>query len=149
MLDPHRAAMNLIDTEDPEMDAARFDNLLRAWQARHSRRGLAGLLTGLALGGSLVLGEQFDATAKHKKKHKKKHGGAPPVPPPPPPASPPPPPSGPTCTDGLKNGSETDVDCGGGLCPRCADGKVCQLPNDCSSGTCTGGRCALTTTTGA
>ena len=27
----------------------------------------------------------------------------------------------PTCTDKKKNGQETDVDCGGGTCPKCAD----------------------------
>src|SRR4030095_6026889 len=31
----------------------------------------------------------------------------------------------PTCNDGIQNGSETDVDCGGGGCPACANGKGC------------------------
>ena len=25
------------------------------------------------------------------------------------------------CHDGIKNGNETDIDCGGGVCDRCAD----------------------------
>jgi len=50
-------------------------------------------------------------------------------------------PSGPTCTDGLTNGSETDVDCGGGTCPRCASGKTCATRNDCASARCDGGTC--------
>lgn len=38
-----------------------------------------------------------------------------------------------TCTDGIKNGVETDVDCGGGTCPKCAVGKVCIGGNrDCA-----------------
>ncbi|MBI4705981.1 MAG: SBBP repeat-containing protein [Deltaproteobacteria bacterium] len=44
------------------------------------------------------------------------------------------------CADGAKNGSETDVDCGGG-CPACADGKKCKLAADCTSGFCEGGKC--------
>ena len=45
-----------------------------------------------------------------------------------------------TCTDGLKDGSETDVDCGG-LCPPCADGSSCDAGGDCTSGVCTNGVC--------
>ena len=48
----------------------------------------------------------------------------------------------PTCTDTLKNGDETDVDCGGKTCPQCADGKSCKLAVDCTSGVCTSGICA-------
>lgn len=47
-----------------------------------------------------------------------------------------------SATDGVKNGSETDVDCGGEGAPACADGKACAQPNDCMSGVCAGGRCA-------
>ncbi|MDB4938472.1 MAG: hypothetical protein JWP87_5444 [Labilithrix sp.] len=35
-------------------------------------------------------------------------------------------------TDGLKNGSETDVDCGGGSAPPCAEGKSCLADGDCT-----------------
>src|SRR3990167_5793026 len=47
-----------------------------------------------------------------------------------------------SCTDGVRNGAETDADCGGGTCPTCADTLVCVAGTDCSSGTCTQGRCA-------
>ena len=49
----------------------------------------------------------------------------------------------PTCTDRLRNGSETDVDCGG-PCPTCADGQkcgkgdMCGKDSDCLSGKCVG-----------
>jgi len=52
---------------------------------------------------------------------------------------------GPTCTDRVKNGSETDVDCGGGSCPRCVDGKTCSVENDCGSGACPNGVCVACT----
>ena len=45
-----------------------------------------------------------------------------------------------TCTDGLKNGPESDVDCGGS-CPLCAAGKACTGSWECASGICTGGIC--------
>jgi hypothetical protein len=35
-----------------------------------------------------------------------------------------------TCFDGMKDGTETDVDCGG-ECPPCATGKACMTDNDC------------------
>src|SRR6185295_1775645 len=41
------------------------------------------------------------------------------------------------CTDQLRNGVETDVDCGGGTCPACDVNRVCAVPGDCSSGVCT------------
>jgi hypothetical protein len=52
----------------------------------------------------------------------------------------------PTCTDGAKNGSESDVDCGGS-CPTCAIAKACGAAKDCISGVCTGGFCAAPTCT--
>ena len=48
----------------------------------------------------------------------------------------------PSCTDTVKNGSETDVDCGGGVCPKCANSKGCSKQTDCQGGVCTGGTCA-------
>jgi hypothetical protein len=45
------------------------------------------------------------------------------------------------CTDGVINGRETDVDCGGGTCPACADGQMCAAASDCVGGECTGGIC--------
>jgi hypothetical protein len=47
----------------------------------------------------------------------------------------------PQCNDGLKNGNETDVDCGGGTCAKCSDGKLCLQASDCQSGQCSGNRC--------
>ena len=49
-------------------------------------------------------------------------------------------PTGPTCSDGATNGSETDVDCGG-FCPRCASGKTCASRSDCLSARCAAGTC--------
>lgn len=44
------------------------------------------------------------------------------------------PPTG--CADGIKNGAETDIDCGGGTCPACALTKACSIATDCTSLTC-------------
>ncbi len=46
----------------------------------------------------------------------------------------------PTCSDGQKNGSETDIDCGEGCAP-CDVGEGCGAPADCQSGKCEGGVC--------
>ena len=46
----------------------------------------------------------------------------------------------PLCGDGVKNGSETDVDCGGS-CADCTPGHSCASGGDCTSGVCTGGVC--------
>jgi len=44
------------------------------------------------------------------------------------------------CTDNVKNGNETDVDCGGDSCPPCANGLECNVYGDCESRFCdTGG----------
>ena len=42
------------------------------------------------------------------------------------------------CVDGIKDGTETDVDCGGPSCPPCAAGKACKLAVDCASAVCAG-----------
>ena len=52
----------------------------------------------------------------------------------------------PTCTDGVKNGSETATDCGGGSCGGCATGQGCFLTSDCAVGGCSGGVCQPTCT---
>jgi hypothetical protein len=46
-----------------------------------------------------------------------------------------------TCTDGVANGTETDIDCGGGACPTCGPGQRCSMASDCSGGGCDGGLC--------
>ena len=48
-------------------------------------------------------------------------------------------PPGPTCTDGIQNQGESDIDCGG-PCPRCVTGQTCASGDDCASAfCCTGG----------
>ena len=47
----------------------------------------------------------------------------------------------PTCSDGIKNGAETDVDCGGGTCGKCTNQKACTASTDCSGGLCTNKIC--------
>lgn len=45
----------------------------------------------------------------------------------------------PPCQDGVKNGTETAVDCGGDCATKgftCADGQPCLGPSDCTSGSC-------------
>ncbi|QQR89961.1 MAG: PD40 domain-containing protein [Myxococcales bacterium] len=44
------------------------------------------------------------------------------------------------CSDGILNGNETDVDCGGS-CPACALGKQCDVAADCDSNMCPAGYC--------
>lgn len=58
-----------------------------------------------------------------------------------------------TCSDGVKNGAETDIDCGrycrttgtdagGPAAKRCAPGQGCEFDSDCRAGlTCSMGRC--------
>jgi len=48
----------------------------------------------------------------------------------------------PTCSDTIKNQSESDVDCGGSSCALCATGKTCSVGTSCASGICTSGLCA-------
>jgi hypothetical protein len=42
------------------------------------------------------------------------------------------------CGDSVRNGSETDVDCGGPTCSTCAIGEMCGVASDCASGACDG-----------
>jgi hypothetical protein len=48
----------------------------------------------------------------------------------------------PSCSDGLKNGLETDVDCGGN-CPLCDRGGQCKSAEDCGSSICSDGLCCV------
>ena len=43
---------------------------------------------------------------------------------------------GDTCGDGCQNGFETDVDCGGGTCEKCAPAQHCLDDADCMSNIC-------------
>ncbi len=45
-----------------------------------------------------------------------------------------------SCNDGVKNGDETDEDCGGSCLP-CSDGSDCIVNADCSSKVCIDGTC--------
>src|SRR2546430_473031 len=44
------------------------------------------------------------------------------------------------CGDGMKDGDETDVDCGGS-CAACDIGKACSNGTDCKSAVCTMNKC--------
>ncbi len=46
-----------------------------------------------------------------------------------------------TCADGVLNGGEVDVDCGGPLCPRCEIGQNCDDDADCLSNNCAADNC--------
>lgn len=47
------------------------------------------------------------------------------------------------CTDRVKDGAETDIDCGGGSCPKCDVNKTCASDGDCKTGSCSRLFCAL------
>jgi len=40
------------------------------------------------------------------------------------------------CANGIKDQGESDVDCGGGSCPKCSEFKLCNVNADCVSGWC-------------
>jgi hypothetical protein len=44
----------------------------------------------------------------------------------------------PTCLNSMKDGTEADIDCGGGACPPCTTNKTCVLGTDCASSLCMG-----------
>jgi hypothetical protein len=54
-----------------------------------------------------------------------------------------------SCLDQVKNGSETDTDCGGLVCAPCAASQGCTVGADCSSAVCdtAGGRCVAASCT--
>jgi hypothetical protein len=48
----------------------------------------------------------------------------------------------PTCSDMIKDGTETDIDCGGPSCPACSPGRACLASSDCLPGlACLGNIC--------
>ena len=49
----------------------------------------------------------------------------------------------PSCSDTTKNGSESDVDCGGSKCLPCALGGACVLSSDCAASLCLAGTCGV------
>lgn len=52
----------------------------------------------------------------------------------------------PACDDGIQNGNETGLDCGG-VCGVCPNGEGCAVATDCASGKCTGNICQAPTCT--
>jgi hypothetical protein len=51
-----------------------------------------------------------------------------------------------TCSDGVRNQDETDVDCGGAACGGCGNGLHCGATSDCASGSaCDSGTCVPAT----
>ena len=50
----------------------------------------------------------------------------------------------PTNTDGVKNGNETGIDCGGNGNDKCPDGQGCATQDDCANDYCTKGICTAT-----
>jgi hypothetical protein len=46
-----------------------------------------------------------------------------------------------SCKDGLHNGDETDMDCGGPKCASCAEGQSCLASSDCDNVACEKGKC--------
>lgn len=53
-----------------------------------------------------------------------------------------------TCSDTVKNGDETDVDCGGDCGATCAAGDLCKVNTDCKGGACSGAFCLQSCTDG-
>jgi hypothetical protein len=47
-----------------------------------------------------------------------------------------------TCSDGITNGTESDVDCGGS-CARCGNGKSCSSRDDCIGALCINNVCSV------
>ncbi|QQR91473.1 MAG: hypothetical protein IPJ88_07045 [Myxococcales bacterium] len=50
-----------------------------------------------------------------------------------------------TCSDGVLNQDESDVDCGGSCGPNCSDGQDCSQATDCVSLVCSGQACQAAT----
>jgi hypothetical protein len=46
-----------------------------------------------------------------------------------------------TCSNGVKDGDETSVDCGGAECPTCEVGRSCAHATDCTDGVCLNNIC--------
>lgn len=47
-----------------------------------------------------------------------------------------------TCMNTIRDGAETDVDCGGNVCPKCIDGFKCVNDSDCAGGACLDNICS-------
>lgn len=89
------------------MDLDRFDRLTKSLTTSRTRRGALAALVGGSLG-LLGLAATDAKKGKGKGKGKKRKRKAPNY-----------------CADGIQNGSESDIDCGGGRCARCVVGQGC------------------------
>ena len=49
-----------------------------------------------------------------------------------------------SCYDGIKNGDESDIDCGGSSCRSCDTNSVCLVATDCLTGNCAANSCQPT-----
>ena len=47
-----------------------------------------------------------------------------------------------SCSNGRRDGNETDTDCGGHDCAACANNRICKVNDDCASASCVSGSCA-------
>jgi hypothetical protein len=115
-----------------------FDGMARELGAGATRRSFLRLWAGAAVLGAVAAlrrGESAAAKRKGRKKHYRRKQQRAMVPPPPPAEMPA------TCSDGVKNGSESDVDCGGPTCARCALGRGCVGAADCSTSHCVNNVC--------
>jgi len=50
-----------------------------------------------------------------------------------------------SCADHVKDGAETDLDCGGPVCQTCAIGKICFSATDCQTRVCLAHHCQPST----
>jgi hypothetical protein len=108
------------NAKENAVDTTRFDQITASLAQSPSRRGVLRLL-GAATFGAGGLAFLADAEAKKRRKKKKKKKT--------------------TCNDGKKNGSETDVDCGGPKCSRCGLDKTCNTRDDCITALCSDRTC--------
>ncbi|MBL8951862.1 MAG: peptidase, partial [Myxococcaceae bacterium] len=46
-----------------------------------------------------------------------------------------------SCSNGIEDGTESDIDCGGSCPTKCGLHRACAVGADCTSGTCTLGVC--------
>ncbi len=55
----------------------------------------------------------------------------------------PPPDPAEQCSDGEKNGLESDTDCGGAVCDPCLEGGACTTTSDCADAECVDSTCTV------
>lgn len=122
------------------MDDHRFDRLVRALTTPASRRPALGMILAGAVGWMALADSEAGGKKKRKKKKKGGASSPPPTSPPPPPRPSPPPPPVNRCANRVKDGDESDVDCGGS-CKRCEVAKACKSRDDCITANCANFTC--------